>query len=84
MASGNWFSCWPDDRRFYLQDPVYLTVYLFWLKLLLVELGPYVILATLNAIIIIRYALVGISVPKFEMEKHMVQPSPSYFSFFNI
>jgi hypothetical protein len=36
----------------YLQNPFYLLVYVFWLKLVLIEILPYCSIATLNLIII--------------------------------
>ena len=34
------------------QDPAYLVVYMFWMKLILVEMGPYIAIAALNIAVI--------------------------------
>ena len=36
-----------------VQDPTYLVVYMFWMKIILVELGPYTSIAALNTALII-------------------------------
>ena len=35
-----------------LKDPTYLVVYMFWTKLILVELGPYITIAILNTALV--------------------------------
>jgi hypothetical protein len=35
------------------QDPAYLVVYMFWMKLILVEMGPYIAITALNIAVIV-------------------------------
>ena len=35
------------------QDPTYLVIYMFWMKIILVELGPYISISGLNTALII-------------------------------
>jgi hypothetical protein len=45
--------CYYNTVFFCGQNPTYMTVYILWLKLVLVELLPYILIALLNTVIIL-------------------------------